>query len=187
MSTISGTGISLSSSYYLRNFYVSNRDATSSSKRKEMTNSTLSKADADALHRAARKLRNFNFSDDTTDGANIYASVTAFVEVYNNTLTSSTSSSDSSLERYAKYLKNLSKEYTKELKDVGITVNSDGSLSANDNLLKSAKVSDMKKLFSQDAEYGSKVSRYAKRMTEKAENLLFTEQTGIGSYINLTL
>ena len=185
MSAISGTGISLSSSYYLRNFYTSNRDASSSSKRKEMSTGTLSKADADALHRAARKLRNFNYSDDTTDGANIYGSVTAFVETYNNALKSSGTSSDSSLERYAKYLKNLSKDYSEELKDVGITVNSDGSLSANDNLLKAANVSDIKKLFSSDAEYGNKISRYAKRMTEKAENLIYTEQTGAGSQINL--
>ena len=187
MAAVSGTGISLSSNYYLRNFYVSNRDASSSSKRKEMSTGTLSKADASALHRAVKKLRNFDFSDDTSDGANIYGSVSAFVETYNNALTSSNSSSDSSLARYAKYLKNLSKEYSSQLKDVGITVNSDGSLSANENLLKSADVSDIKKLFSNDAEYNTKISRYAKRMAEKADNLIYTEQTGAGSHINISI
>ena len=31
---------------------------------------------------------NFNYEDDTTDSANIYGSVNAFIQVYNNTLSS---------------------------------------------------------------------------------------------------
>lgn len=179
------TGISLSANYYLRNFYTSNRDARTSSKRKGMTNGTLSQADAAALHRAAKKLRKFNYKEDTTDSANIYGSITAFVETYNNTLSSGSKSTDTSLNRYAKYLKSLSKEHSKELSDIGITVNSDGSLTANDNLLKSAKVSKVKNVFSDEAEYISKVSRYAKKMTEKADSVLLSE--GIGNNINLSI
>ena len=58
MAAVAGTGTSLSASYYLRNFYTANRNAVTSSKRKEMTGGTLSQADATALHRAAKKLRN---------------------------------------------------------------------------------------------------------------------------------
>ena len=65
MAAVAGTGTSLSASYYLRNFYTANRNAVTSSKRKEMTVGTLSQADATALHRAAKKLRNFNYEDDT--------------------------------------------------------------------------------------------------------------------------
>ena len=76
MAAVAGTGTSLSASYYLRNFYTANRNAVTSSKRKEMTGGTLSQADATALHRAAKKLRNFNYEDDTTDSANIYEAST---------------------------------------------------------------------------------------------------------------
>ena len=177
MAAVAGTGTSLSASYYLRNFYTANRNAVTSSKRKEMTGGTLSQADATALHRAAKKLRNFNYEDDTTDSANIYGSVNAFIQVYNNTLSSGNKTDDASLNRYSRYLKSLSR--------IGITVNSDGSLSANDNLLKSAKVSKVKTLFADDAEYITKVSRYSKKMAEKADSVVLSET--LGSNIDLTL
>ena len=182
MAAVAGTGTSLSASYYLRNFYTANRNAVTSSKRKEMTGGTLSQADATALHRAAKKLRNFNYEDDTTDS---YGSVNAFIQVYNNTLSSGNKTDDASLNRYSRYLKSLSKEHSSELSRIGITVNSDGSLSANDNLLKSAKVSKVKTLFADDAEYITKVSRYSKKMAEKADSVVLSET--LGSNIDLTL
>ena len=184
MAAVAGTGTSLSANYYLRNFYTANRNAVTSSKRKEMTGGTLSQADATAL-RAAKKLRNFNYEDDTTDSANIYGSVNAFIQVYNNTLSSGNKTDDASLNRYSRYLKSLSKEHSSELSRIGITVNSDGSLSANDNLLKSAKVSKVKTLFADDAEYITKVSRYSKKMAEKADSVVLSET--LGSNIDLTL
>ena len=51
MAAVAGTGTFLSASYYLRNFYTANRNAVTSSKRKEMTGGTLSQADATALDR----------------------------------------------------------------------------------------------------------------------------------------
>ena len=185
MAAVAGTGTSLSASYYLRNFYTANRNAVTSSKRKEMTGGTLSQADATALHRAAKKLRNFNYEDDTTDSANIYGSVNAFIQVYNNTLSSGNKTDDASLNRYSRYLKSLSKEHSSELSRIGITVNSDGSLSANDNLLKSAKVSKVRTLFADDAEYITKVSRYSKKVAEKADSVVLSET--LGSNIDLTL
>lgn len=187
MAATANTAVSLSESYYLRSFYKSNRDAATSSKRSEMTNSTLSKADADALRTAVRALRNFDMEDDTDDGANIYASVSAFLETYNNAMSSANSSKDYSLQRYAKNLKNLAKEYADELKDIGVTVNSDGTLTKNENLLKAADVSDVKKLFGKDATFATKSSNYAKRMTSKAADLIYTELTQKGQNINYTV
>ena len=89
------------------------------------------------------------------------------------------------MNRYSRYLKSLSKEHSSELSRIGITVNSDGSLSANDNLLKSAKVSKVKTLFADDAEYITKVSRYSKKMAEKADSVVLSET--LGNNIDLTL
>ena len=187
MAATANTAVSLSSSYYLRSFYKSNRDAATDSKRKELSKGTLSKADADALRTAVRKLRNFNMEDNTDDGENIYSSVSAFLETYNNAMESSGKSSDYSLNRYAKQLKNLAKEYSDELKDIGVTVKSDGTLEKNDNLLKSAKVSNIKKLFGKDAEFTTKTSNYAKRINTKAADLIYTELTQTGGHINYSL
>lgn len=187
MAATANTAVSLSDSYYLRSFYKSNRDAATASKRKELSNGTLSKADAEALRVAVRKLRNFNLEDDTNDGANIYSSVSAFLETYNNALDSSSNSNDYSLNRYAKQLKNLTKEYSDELKKIGVTVNSDGTLAKNENLLKAADVSDIKKLFGKDADFTTKTSNYAKRINTKAADLIYTELTQTGRTINYTL
>lgn len=187
MAATANTAISLSESYYLRSFYKSNRDATTASKRSEMSNGKLSQADAEALRTAVRKLRNFDLEDDTDDGANIYASVSAFLETYNNAMDSAGSSSDYSLQRYAKQLKNLAKEYAEELEDIGVTIKSDGTLEKNDNLLKAADVSDIRKLFDDDAQFATKSANYAKRMNAKAADLIYTELTQKGKNINLTL
>lgn len=176
MAAVSGTGTSLTSTFYLRDFYVSNRNASSSSKRKDFSKNTLSHADAEALFRAVKKLRTFNYEDDSSDGANIYSSIRAYIETYNNALDSSKNSSDVSLERYSNYLKSLSDKYSDKLEDIGITIEKDGSLTANENLLKNADLSNVKKLFSKDSEYLNQTSRYAKRMITKAENAIFSEQ-----------
>lgn len=187
MAATSGTAISLSESFYLRSFYKSNRDAATSSKRSDISNSELSQADAEALRTGIRKLRDFDLSDDTDDGANIYSSVSAFLETYNNALSSSGSSKDYSMQRYAKQLKKLAQEYADELEDIGVTVNKDGTLKKNDNLLKSADVSDIRDLFDKDAKFANQVSRYAKRIGNIAADLIYTELTQKGSQINLQI
>lgn len=187
MAATANTAISLSESYYLRSFYKSNRDAATTSKRSQFTSGNLSKADSDALRAAVRQLRNFDMEDDTDDGANIYASVSAFLKTYNNAMESANGTNDYSLKRYAKQLKNLAKEYADELEDIGVTVGSDGTLSKNDNLLKAAKVPNIKKLFGKDAAFATKSSNYAKHMNNKAADLIYTELTQKGRNINLTL
>jgi len=187
MAATANTAISLRESYYLRSFYKSNRDAATTSKRSDMSHGKLSQADAQALRTAVRSLRNFDMEDDTDEGADIYASVSAFLKTYNNALDSSGGSNDYSLQRYAKQLKNLAKEYADELEDIGVTVKSDGTLEKNDNLLKAANVSDIRKLFGKDAQFATKSFNYAKRMNIKAADLIYTELTQKGQNINLTL
>lgn len=187
MAATAGTAISLSESYYLRSFYKSNRDAATSTKRGDMSNSKLSKADAEALRVGIRKLRDFDLEDDTDDGANIYSSVSAFLETYNNALSSAGNSSDYKMQRYAKQLKNLAKEYADELEDIGVSINKDGTLKKNENLLKAADVSDIRDLFDNDAKFGNQIARYAKHISSVASDLIYTELTQKGSTINLQL
>lgn len=187
MAATANTAVSLSESYYLRSFYKSNRDASTTSKRSELSSGSLSQADAQALRTAVRKLRNFNMEDDTDEGENIYSSVSAFLKTYNNALDSCSNSNDYSLNRYSKQLKNLAKEYADELKNIGVTVKSDGSLEKNENLLKSADVSDIKKLFGKDAQFITKTSNYAKRINAKSADLIYSELTKTGQNINYTL
>lgn len=125
MSTRVSSATNLSATYFMRNFYSNNRDAMKSSKRKEYSITELAYDDSTALHRAAKKLKNYKYSDDeNTD--NIRGTVMALVDTYNNSIDSASNSSSSSMKRYAKQLKKLASKYTDELEDIGITINKDG-------------------------------------------------------------
>lgn len=60
MSTRVSSATNLSATYFMRNFYSNNRDAMKSSKRKEYSITELAYDDSTALHRAAKKLKNYN-------------------------------------------------------------------------------------------------------------------------------
>lgn len=164
-----GAGTTLSSSYFMRNFYVANSNARTSSNRSEMRNSELSYADSTALRRAIRNLGNANYIED--QDPNIRNSVKAFINVYNNLLDSASGSGDYDLERSAKQLKSLTNEYASQLDKIGITVKSDGTLEARDSLFETAKLSKFENLFSKDSDYMQRATSNAKRVQRYSQAL----------------
>ena len=119
--------------------------------------------------------------------------MTAFIQVYNNTLSSAAKSGDYSLERDAKNMKALTSQYADELDKLGITVKDDGSMEIRSSLFESASYSKFKNIFSMDSDYMQRTSSYAKRMERRSETLdntalneLFAD-TGIGKNINIVL
>lgn len=189
--TYVGAGTTLSSSFYLRNYYISNRNASTSSKRGEMNTSTLSLADSMALRRAIKNLGISEFSED--NDADIRSSVAAYIETYNNTLSSALDSGDHTLTRNMKQLKAIAKEYASDLNKIGVTVNDDGSLTRRDTLFKSASLSKFEKLFSANSKFMQRTKACAKRIEQRSEALSITEQhqkllnTGIGQNVNISL
>lgn len=172
--TYAGTGITLSSNYYLRNFYVSNRNARTSSKRKDMDNSELTLADGMALRRAVKKLNSLEFTDEKD--ADIRSSVKAFIETYNNAINSTSDSADHTLNRTSKQLKSIAQEYASDLDKIGITVNDDGTLTRRDTLFSSASLSKFEKLFSSDSDFVQRTSSCAKRIERRSDALSITKQ-----------
>lgn len=168
-----GAGVSLSSSYYMRRFYTGNADARTSASRKQYSNTMLSNADARALRRAIKGLGSFSYNDD--DSTNVRNSVSAFIETYNNMLSSSGSSDDRRMQQTCKSIKKLSAEYEKDLDKIGITVKSDGTLEKRTDLFANADISKFEKLFSKDASYMQRISAYAKRI-EQRSNILDIEE-----------
>ena len=140
-----GSGTTLSSKYYLHSFYRSNREAGTSSKRREFSGNQLALADGRALRQAVRRLTSSDFSDD--QDANTRNSVLAYIQTYNNMLSSAGSSSDRTLERSAKQLKNITSEYSSELDKIGITVNDDGTLTSRTTLFERVRISPSSRNF----------------------------------------
>lgn len=171
MSSITNTSIS-SYDYLLRNCYSSNRTARKSIYRSTLTQNELINADSNALKKISKNLRELEY--DTDNGVSIYNNVKAFVESYNNLVGSSDNSASDKLVRTEKNLKNLVKNYSDELEEIGITISSSGELKIDKETLLSCSPSKIKKVFSSSSELSSGVIKYATSISRISKNLLQT-------------
>ncbi len=179
------SAISLTSDFYMKNYYRFNRNVIKTSVRKDYSTSELSYEDSRALKRAIAKLEDFDY-DDSANLKNIVSSVKAFADTYNFTL-DSCSSEDSSAYRQMKQLKKLSKEYESEFKKLGITFEEDGKMSVSNNILEGSTIKEFKNVFSKDAGYLDGMKSIAKRMNNKAYDDVYAEMTGCGGKLNIML
>ena len=84
MATIS-SGVNLSSTFYLRNFYKNDPSACKKSSRKDFSNSKLSNEDSRALHRAIKALGKFEYTEDEVE-TKLLGSIQALANTYNNAI-----------------------------------------------------------------------------------------------------
>ena len=176
------SGTSLSTSFYLRKYYSNNQNASKSSTRKGFSAAELAFEDSRALTRAANILSKTDYtskyqsenSKETTNDEDIddstRASIEAFVETYNNAITSGKKSGDRETNRYIRQLNTLSKKHADELEDIGITINHDGTLKINKELLKTADKTKAQSLLSPEKEYSKKLYRIARKMNGAAQD-----------------
>lgn len=189
MSTKVSSGLTLTTDYFMRSFYKNNRNAISTSSRKDYTALELSFEDSRALSRAAHRLMSNSYDaeddeddiDDTTK-----ASIEAFVNTYNNAL-STGDTDDHDTKRYMQQLKSLTNKYADDLEDIGISINKNGSLSVNDDLLSLADTSKVRDLFSTENDYSKKAWAISKRLNTAVQNSIYSKITGQGLHINITM
>lgn len=192
MATKVSTGISLSTDYFLRNYYNDNRNCAKSSTRANFSNVELSFEDSRALNRAAKRLGKNDYGTDADEkdsdiDETTRASIKAFVDTYNNTVTSGKQSGDYETSRYLKQLHTLSKKYSDELEDIGISLNNDGTLTINDDLLKTADKSKARKLLSADQEYPQKLLRISRKMNSAAQDNIMSLISTQDFHIDISL
>ena len=179
------TGISLTSDFFLKNFYRNNRNAMKSSTRNDFNKTELSFEDSRALKRAIAKLSSFDYSENENED-NIRSTIRAFVKTYNYTM-ESTSSKDSDTYRQNRQLKALTQKYGKDLKDIGISIEDNGTLSISDNILKNSSLKEVRKVFSDDSDYVRNVRNIAKRMNNTSYDEVYAMMTGVGGRLNIVL
>lgn len=152
-----------SSSYYLRNFYSSNRSAASTdSYRSNSSNHTLVLADSAALKKAAEALSDMDYDNsEDENGGDIYNSITAFVTAYNNFMDSSASSNYSDIKNQKNHIKDLISNQASDLESIGITINAKGKLEIDEDKLGSAKPSKLKRIFSSKGDLCASLQKYA--------------------------
>jgi len=179
------SGLNLTSDFFLKNFYKYNRNAIKSSVRNDYTKPELSYEDSRALKNALSKLASFDYTEDE-NGPNIVSTIQAFVKTYNNTL-ESTSSNSSDTYRQNRQLKALTQKYGDDLKDIGISIEENGSLSVSDNILKGSSFKEIRKVFSDESNYVSGLRTITKRMHNNSYDEIYAQMTGSGGRLNIIL
>ena len=179
------SGTSLNSKFYLQNFYKENRNLSKVSVRPDYNRTELSYEDSRALKRATSKLSSFDYTEDE-NGDNIVSTIQAFAETYNNAIESS-DCKDVDVYRQNRQLKAITNKYGEDLEDLGITIEEDGKLTVNENILKGSSFDEVKKVFSEESEYMKSVKRIAKRMHATSEAEIYVLMTGNGGRVNIQL
>ena len=191
MAAVSSGG-SLSTNYFLNNFYENNRSVSKSSGRSDYTKLELSYEDSRALTRAAKRLLKNDYGSDTDEkdtaiSDTTRSALTAFVDTYNNTVDSSKTSTDHDTKYQLKKMKAYLHKYSDELEHIGISMESDGKLKINEDLLKTAKNSKVRKIFSSDQEFSKKFLNLSKKAHSAVESDIYSQINGKGLHVNIAL
>lgn len=141
-------GMVISTTTVMNRAYTGNTGFKDQNFRKNRTNHEVVSADRRAMVRALDRLGNLDFSSkDEDDTKSIYNTVSSYLEIYNNTVTSAGDSKTSQINRTAKEMKKLMKEYGDELESIGISVKSDGTVKIDKEELKKATTKQVSKVF----------------------------------------
>ena len=117
----------------------------------------------------------------------IYKAVSGFVTNYNDLLSKTSAASSKNLQSKADTLAAVTSANAKLLSRVGITVNSDSSLSLDEEAFKKSDMGTVKNLFGTTGAYGYKVSAQASMIdyTAAKESTKSNTYTANGTYSNV--
>lgn len=117
----------------------------------------------------------------------IYKAVSGFVTDYNDLLSKTSAASSKNLQSKADTLAAVTSANAKLLSRVGITVNSDNSLSLDEEAFKKSDMGTVKNLFGTTGAYGYKVSAQASMIdyTAAKESTKSNTYTANGTYSNV--
>lgn len=183
--------------YYLRNAYSKDRKAVRSDYRAGLSKFRLVGADASAVRKVSEKLRNLEY--DTDHGEDVLQNTKAFIESYNNLLTSSDSAgtTGNSIAALKKRLTNMTKKEKDELASIGIEIKSNGQLKMDENTFGECKPSKIKRVLSSDNTFTASVKKYAAQIYRASTRLTDsysstgskkkTDVTNDGSIVDISL
>lgn len=162
-----------SGSYYkmLKKYYSSNASVDSNSEDVKKYQEKVDRmADASAdLSYSLNEVMHADYSAEKRD--DLLKDVEKFVEDYNNTINKAGDSDSKSVLQKAKWMTNMTKQYSDLLADVGISVGSDNKLKLDTKTFKEADSDTMKDVF------GVNPNSFANKVLYKAEQLYSLSKT----------
>lgn len=163
--------------FLLKNLYSKNRNAARSVTRGNIKDDVLVTADSDALKKISKSLRDLEYTKENGEG--VYNNVKAFVETYNNLITSSKNSSSYDISHSMKLIKNLTKENKDELEKIGITIAASGKLELKKETLVQCSPQKVASIFSEESDYTKKLKFYSGKIYKTSNYLNITSRENI--------
>lgn len=183
---ISGNYYKLTKAYF--NKISSSSSSNSTSTTKKSTDSTdtatearIAGADADALTDSVTKLMSKStYASSDEDDDTVSSAVKGYVDNYNAMIKAGTDSSISGIARQTDRLASATSGYKSELSDIGVTINSDNTLSVDEDKLNTADKNKVKSLFT--GSYGMSAASVSSMIGYYADSASATGYTSTGSY-----
>lgn len=170
----------------MKAYYQKQEDASetsSDSKTEKEKKDTVTASSASSAYKSAEKLNAEDFSEDNKD--NLYTSISSFVKEYNSMIKNASNSELDNVRKQADWLNDTTYANFKLLSSVGITMNTDRTLSLDEDIFKKANVSTVKSLFAGNGSYADRVSAKASQIYRYANggsSITAKSYTSTGSY-----
>lgn len=158
---------------------TSSKKTSSANKEKD----ALTASAASSAYKAAEKLGTTEFSEENIDEA--YNAVSDFVKQYNSLIKNGSSSKNTAVQKQAQYLYDTMYSNYKLFAKVGITLNTDRTLSLDENTFKKGSTATMKTLFNGANSFADKVSYKASQMyryANEGKSVTAKSYTSSGTY-----
>lgn len=153
---------------YLRNLYGEYKDYISGSKRSQADKAAVISADSLALTKGVKLMNKLDYgtkaSDDELDDTLFGNNLKAFVDTYNNTINSASSSDLKDIKKLVSKLKGIGEDYQKELSKLGISIDDDGYMTIASTAVETLDNSKFEKIFGKDSEFTSTIRSLAKKI-----------------------
>lgn len=160
--------ITINNTLSLRVFYGRYSPLVKGSPRNDASTGVLSFADSSALRNAIRKLQDYDFQESSEE--QVQEKVTAFADSINNTLSSASKYSGSTpVKNAVSKIKQLNQEYSSQLKQIGITVNKDGTMSVYESAAKNYSRDRYSEFFDKDSKYLNDLYDAAKKISRRVD------------------
>lgn len=172
--------------YYAKASASEEDDSDSTSSKKTSSNKekdALTASSASSAYKAAEKLGTTEFSEENIDEA--YNAVSDFVKQYNSLIKNGSSSKNTAVQKQAEYLYDTMYSNYKLFAKVGITLNTDRTLSLDENTFKKGSTATMKTLFNGANSFADKVSYKASQMyryANEGKSVTAKNYTSSGTY-----
>lgn len=126
------------------------------------------KSTAKSLETNAKSLAGMDFDESTKE--EIYSAVKKVVDSYNSVVDSSGKTDLASISQSVKWMTDSASVREKQLKNLGITIGTDGKLSVDEEKFKAANLTDIKSLMAGKSSYVSGLAQRATGLYNLASN-----------------